>query len=668
MSSRLVTPAGGSSPGGPRRRRQRPLNPQTAFRIAVIGGATLVAIGVLVIRLWFMQVIDAQGYAQAATANSVRTVIVPAPRGLITDRTGKVVLADNVPSVNVVAFPLELQGAQRTTEMAMLAPILHTRADHLMAAMAHGETASPYEPVVLAENVSAIQRAVISERIRQFPGVQLQSAYVRDYPYDTLAAHILGYTGTITQQEYASYVAKGYLGNEQVGQSGLEAQYEQYLRGVPGQTQVEVDASGNPVSSGPVSSTPPIQGDNLALSIDIPTQKALENQLRLRVQDSGTATGAAGVAIDPSTGQILAMASYPTFSPNAFVQHNNKLITSYLSTSHARATDPLLNRAIGSSYPPGSTFKAVTSVSALELGILSATEEIDGPSEITLFGTVFPNFEKEDNGVITLPTALEVSSDTYFYQVGARFWGLHLAAYDKTSDPNSGLQQQSWAERFGFNAITGIDLPGEVSGLVPTPAWKKAYFAQLGETANETWLPGDNINMAVGQGNLLVTPLQMAVAYSAIANGGSIVTPTVGMDLTNQSGQVVRQLSGVTPPRSLALSPAILDVVRQGLENVTQGSQGTASAVFSPVAAAGGPVVAGKTGTAQSGVNGAADHSWFVGFAPFNNPKIVVAVIIEHGGVGASAAAPAVCATMAAYGPTKFNPNLCGRPAAVKSN
>jgi penicillin-binding protein 2 len=270
--------------------------------------------------------------------------------------------------------------------------------------------------------------------------------------------------------------------------------------------------------------------------------------------------------------------------------------------------------------------------------------------------------------VITLPTALEVSSDTYFYQVGARFWGLHLAAYDKTSDPNSGLQQQSWAERFGFNAITGIDLPGEVSGLVPTPAWKKAYFAQLGETANETWLPGDNINMAVGQGNLLVTPLQMAVAYSAIANGGSIVTPTVGMDLTNQSGQVVRQLSGVTPPRSLALSPAILDVVRQGLENVTQGSQGTASAVFSPVAAAGGPVVAGKTGTAQSGVNGAADHSWFVGFAPFNNPKIVVAVIIEHGGVGASAAAPAVCATMAAYGPTKFNPNLCGRPAAVKSN
>jgi len=664
MSSRLVSPAGGSSSGGPGRRRQRPLNPQTAFRIAVIGGVTLVAIGVLVIRLWFMQVIDAQGYAQAATANSVRTVIVPAPRGLITDRTGKAILADNIPSVNVVAFPLELQGAPRANEMAMLAPILHTGAQHLMAEMASGQTASPYEPVVLAENVTQIQRTVLSERIRQFPGVQLQDAYVRNYPMGTVAAHILGYTGLITQQELPSYLAKGYVGNEEVGQTGLEEEYEQYLRGVPGQTQVEVDASGNPVGSGPASSTPPVQGDNLELSIDMATQKALENQLRLRVRASGTATGAAGVAIDPNTGQILAMASYPTYSPNAFVQHDNKLINSYFSATSGSPTE---NRVIEDAYPPGSTFKAVTSISALELGILSPTELIDGPPEITLFGTVFPNFEKENNGLVTLPTALEVSSDTYFYQVGARFWHLHYVAASATNNPNSGLQQQDWAERFGFNALTGIDLPGEIPGRVPTPAWTKAYFAQV-DPAQEQWNPGDNINLAVGQGNLLVTPLQMAVAYSAIANGGSVVTPTVGKELTNQSGQVVRQLAGVTPARSVGISPAVLAVVRQGLLEVAQGSQGTASGVFSPVAAAGGPVVAGKTGTAQSGTTSEADHSWFVGFAPFNNPKIVVAVIIEHGGVGATAAAPAVCATIAAYGPTKFNPNICGHPPAVKSN
>jgi len=665
MSSRLVSPAGGT-PGGPGRRRQRPLNPRTAFRIAVIGGITLAAVGVLVVRLWFMQVIDAQGYAQAAASNAVRTVVVPAPRGLITDRTGKVVMANDLPSVNVVAFPLELTGAQRTTEMQMLAPLLHTGVAHLLAEMNNGQVSSPYEPVVLAENISAFQQAVISERIRQFPGVALQNAYVRNYPLGTTAAHILGYTGLINQQEYQSYLAKGYVGNEEVGQAGLEYQYEQYLRGVPGQTQVEVDASGNPVSSAPLSSTPPVQGDTLQLSIDMPTQLALEKELQQRVSASGTATGAAGVAIDPNTGQVLAMASYPTYLPNAFVQpspHNESLITQY----ETGKGDALLNRAT-SSYPPGSTFKAVTSVSALELGILSPTEIIDGPPVITLFGTPFPNFQMENNGAIDLPTALEVSSDTYFYQVGARFWNLHLNVTNQTNNPNTGLQQQDWAERFGFGKTTGLDLPGEDPGRVPTPAWKTSYFGALNEPSMQPWLPGDNINMAVGQGNLLVTPLQLALAYAAIANGGSMVTPTLGMDVTNPSGQIVRKLSGVTPPRPLGLNPAILSVVRQGLKLVTQGGQGTAAGVFSPVAASGGPVVAGKTGTAQSGVSTEPDHSWFVGFAPFDNPQIVVAVIIEHGGVGATAAAPAVCGTIAAYGPTKFNPHLCGIPAPVKSN
>jgi penicillin-binding protein 2 len=665
----MVSPAGGS-PGGPGRRRQRPLNPRTAFRIAVIGGITLAAVAILVVRLWFMQVIDAQSYAQAAASNSIRNVVVPAPRGLITDRTGKLVLANDLPSVNVVAFPLELTGTERTDELAMLAPILHTGTAHLLAEMNRGQVSSPYEPVVLAENISETQQAVVSERIRQFPGIALQNAYVRNYPQGTLAAHILGYTGLINQSEYKSYLAKGYVGNEEVGQAGLEYQYEQYLRGVPGQTEVEVDAEGNPVSAAPQSSTPPLQGDTLQLSIDMPTQRALESELAQRVRSSGTATGAAGVAIDPNTGQVLAMASYPTYEPNAFVQPNpanEKLVSEYAQGIGAGSGHVLLNRAINS-YPPGSTFKAVTSISAMEEGILSPTEQIDGPPQITLFNTVFTNFEKENNGLITLPIALEVSSDTYFYQVGDRFWHLHANVASQTGNPNTGLQQQDWAERFGFGATTGLDLPGEDTGRVPTPTWKAAYFGALHEPSMETWLPGDNINMAVGQGNLLVTPLQLALAYSAIANGGNMVTPTLGMDVTNQSGQVVRQLSDVTPPRSLGINPAILAVVRKGLYLVAQGGQGTAAGVFSPVAGAGGPVVAGKTGTAQSGVNGAPDHSWFVGFAPYNNPKIVVAVIIEHGGVGATAAAPAVCGTIAAYGPTKFNPHLCGIPAPVKSN
>ena len=332
MSSRLISPAGDSGSGGPRRRR-RPLNPRTAFRIAVLGGVTMVVIGVLLIRLWFMQVIDAQGYAAVAVANSIRTVVVPAPRGLITDRTGKTILADNIPSVNVVAFPLELRGARRATEMAMLAPILHTGADQLMAAMVSGQAASPYLPVVLGQNISVIQQAAFSEHVRQFPGVALQNAYLRNYPLGTLAAHILGYTGTIPPG-IRKLCRPGLPRQRAGGPSRDRGQYEQYLRGVPGQTQVEVDASGNPVSAGPVSSTPPVQGDNLALSIDMATQTALESQLRQRVRSSRTATGAAGVAIDPNTGQILAMASYPTYSPNAFGQRtpaNNKLVSSYLT-------------------------------------------------------------------------------------------------------------------------------------------------------------------------------------------------------------------------------------------------------------------------------------------------------------------------------------------------
>ncbi len=663
MSSRLVSPAGG--PGGPGRRRQRPLNPRTAFRIAVIGGVALGAVCILVVRLWFMQVIDAQGYAQVASSNAIRTVVVPAPRGFITDRSGRVVLADDVPSVNVVAFPLELAGARRLTEMRMLAPLLHTSATHLMRTMARGQTASPYEPVVLAENISATQRAVISERIRQFPGVELENAYRRNYPLKTTAAHILGYTGLITQAEYKSYLAKGYSGTEQVGQAGLEAQYEQYLRGVLGQTQVEVDASGDPVGTAPLSSTPPVQGDTLQLSIDMPTQLALEAELRQRVLSIGRATGAAGVALDPKTGQILAMASYPTYEPNAFVQHsphNTRLVTQYETSK----TFTLLNRAINS-YPPGSTFKPVTALSALQLGRLSANELIDGPSEIKLSGTVFTNFQKENNGLIKLPVALEVSSDTYFYQVGYRFWQLHQSVAGLTN-ANTGLQQQTMAERFGFGSTTGLDLPGEDPGRVPTPKWKAINFGNTHTYLLDHWIPGDNINMAVGQGNLLATPLQMAVAYAAIANGGNVVTPTLGKTVTNPSGGVVRQLSGVTPPRPLGINSAFLGVVRQGMFLVAQGGQGTASGVFSPVAAAGGPVVAGKTGTAQSGTKSQADHSWFVGFAPFNNPKIVVAIIIEHGGVGAIGAAPAVCGTIAAYGPTKFNPHLCGSAGAVKSN
>ncbi|MFN8123956.1 MAG: penicillin-binding protein 2 [Thermoleophilia bacterium] len=643
-------PTGGGGPTGNPRRPQRPLTPRTAFRIAVLGIIAMGMIGVLVVRLWFLQVIGGQAYAQRANDNILRTIVTEAPRGVITDRTGKVVLAQNSPSQNIVAYPKELVGDRRKLVMGRLADTLGVTRYSLLAKMRRGELNYPYQPVVLARDIPAGVSLPVAERIREFPGVELQDSFVRQYPNGTLAAHLLGYTGPIYERQYKDYIARGYNGNERVGQDGVEAEYEQYLKGVSGQRKVEVDAFGEQVGR-EFSTRPPVQGKNLRLTIDMPTQRALEADLQARVRLSGTAKGAAGVAIDPNTGEILAIASYPTFDPNAFARGRSRLITSY----NRNKQTPLLDRAIAAQFPPGSTFKAITAITAQELGVLSPTQLIDSPSEIKILDTVFPNFQKEFHGLITLPKALEVSSDTYFYQVGYKLYKEREA------------QQSEWAKKFGIGLPTRIDLPGENAGRVPDPQWKVNHFKDLYPTL-AVWLPGDEVNMTVGQGFVETNPLQMAIAYSAIANGGKIVTPVVAQEVTDQSGRVVRKISSARPARDLGIPARILTPVREGLKLAATGSQGTAYGVFAPVMQSGGPQIAGKTGTAESGIKGQPDHAWFVGYAPADNPKIVVAVVVEHGGTGATNAAPAVCHTIAAYGPTRFDPNLCGVPIQKESN
>lgn len=643
-------PTGSGGPGGGGRRPQRPLTPRTAFRIAVLGVIAIGMIGVLVVRLWFLQVIGGQAYAQRANDNILRTIVTEAPRGVITDRTGKVVLAQNSPSTNIVAYPKELVGDRRKLVMGRLADTLGVTRYSLLAKMRRGELNYPYQPVILARDVPAGVSIPIAERIRTYPGVELQRAFVREYPEGSLAAHVLGYTGPIFENQYEDYVARGYDGTERVGKDGVEAEYEEYLKGVSGQRRVEVDAFGEQVGR-EFSTRPPVQGKNLRLTIDVPTQRALEAQLETRVNLSGTAEGAAGVAIDPSTGEILAMASYPTYDPNAFARQKNRLLRRYNTDKFK----PLLDRAIAARFPPGSTFKAITALSSQELGVLSPTELIDSPSEVKIFDTVFPNFQKEFHGEITLPKALEVSSDTYFYQVGKRLW-----------ESRKG-EQSVWARRFGIGVPTRIDLPGEIAGRVPDPQWKVNYFKTV-DPDQATWVPGDEVNMTVGQGNLETNPLQMALAYTAIANGGKLLTPVVAKDLTDQSGRVVRRVSAARPANSIELPPRALTPVREGLKAAATGGNGTAYGVFAPVRQAGGPLIAGKTGTAEPGIRGEPDHAWFVGYAPADNPKIVVAVVVEHGGTGATNAAPAVCRTIAAYSATRFTADLCGVPLVKESN
>jgi len=644
------------APGRPRpapvRPGRGPLTPSAAVRIAALGIAAVVLLAILLLRLWFLQVIGGQAYAQRAEENRVRVIPEPAPRGVITDRTGRHVFAQNRPGWNIVARPDDLPAARRPAVLGRLAPALGVPVRTLRARVARAERETPLEAVVLARDVPQDLQIALAERARDFPGIGLERTFVRTYPEGTAGAHVLGYIGPIFAEDYRRYRAQGYVGNELVGVTGVEAEYESYLRGVKGERRVEVTASGEPTGRGTLSTTPPSPGSTLQLTLDFRTQLALERELQRRVAASPSATGAAGVALDPRTGEVLALASHPAFAPDAYARNRSALLTRY----NRDPRRPLFPRATQGQYPPGSTFKAVTLSSALELGLLSPGEQIGSPAELELYGTVFPNFRRQSHGLLTPPLAMMYSSDTFFYALGSRFYERRLKEREEF--------QQIWAQRFGFGRPTDIDLPQEGEGRVPSARWKSEYFAS--DSDNNYWKPGDDINMTVGQGYLEVTPLQMAVAYAAIANGGTLVTPRVASAVVGPTGQVIRRFAPPAPARRVALAPDTLATVREGLRLAANGDGGTASGVFAPVAAAGGPTIAGKTGTAESGQPDREDHSWFVGYGPFDDPRIVVAVVVEHGGTGATAAAPAVCGTMAAY--LRFRPGLCGQPVATESD
>lgn len=634
-------PPGGSGGGSPL------LTPGIAVRIALLGGLAVVLLGVLVVRLWFLQVVSSEQYAERAEGNRLRTVITEAPRGNILDRNGRV-LVSNTPSSNLVARPRELSCERpdapscerRGRVLRALAPKLGTSVAALEAKMDAGEDS--VESVVLAQGVDSRLELYLAERRRQFPGVALRQSFERDYRRGALAAQVLGTTGAITPEQLEEYRERGYVGNESVGQTGIEAQYEEWLRGTPGRVQVEVDAAGEPVGRGIVSEIAPTPGRDVQLGIDLPTQIALERALERQVS-LGLAEGAAGVAMDPRTGEVLAIASLPDYDPSAYVEGDDEAIEKIGSD----ARNPLFNRAIAGAYPPGSTFKAVSAAAALRKGYVTPETLLDSPAQMELYGQEFHNFRYTSHGLVAMPRALEVSSDTYFFQIGDRF-------YQEAGSP---LQDE--AARFGFGRPTGVDLPGESEGVLPTNEWKRRTFAGERYTDfDRQFRPGEIIQMAVGQGDLLVTPLQLARAYAALANGGTLFTPAIGRQVQTPGGEVLRRLSAGRDTADIAVTPAHLAAIRQGLLQAANGPEGTSTAVFANV-----PeefTVAGKTGTAEQ--VGGEDHSWFAGYAPYDDPKIVVAVIIERGGTGASSAAPAVCTTIAAK--LKFDPGTCGTGGA----
>ena len=601
----------------------------------------LLLFGVLVARLWFLQVIGGGEYQERAEANRLRTVITEAPRGAITDRNGKALVTSRE-VLNLVAEPQQVGGARSAAALRRLSVALGHPPGYFAAKVRKAQEARPFEPVVLEEETGPELQAYVEERASQLPGISLRAAYVRDYPQGSTAAHLLGYTGPIPAEQEEEYADRGYVGNETVGRAGIEAQYEQYLRGIDGREQVEVDARGQVVGRGVLSRTPAQPGETLRLSIDLKVQKALEAALREEVRGSGVSTGAAGVALDPRTGAVLALASYPTFNPDVFQSGTPREVRRVLTG----AGRPLLDRAIAGEYPAASTFKAITAAAALESGLYTPGESINSPGSVTLYKTLFRGFNNLDHGIIDIVTALEVSSDTFFYELADR------------SFRRQGWPFQDWSRKFGLGRPTGLDLTeGESAGLVPDLAYKRRTCDRATDPINCSWRPGDSVNMSIGQGNVLVTPIQMAVAYAAIANGGTVVTPTLGRAVVDQAGRVLRHLGSARASRPLGLKKENADIIRRGLLRAANGNGGTATPVFGALPRS--AQVAGKTGTAEnpSGI----DHAWYVGYAPADDPEIVVAVIVERGGQGANAAAPAVCQAMSAY--LGFGAARCGTGA-----
>ncbi len=630
-------PSGRFLPPDPRVREPHRLTPQLALRVAILGAFALVVFGVLFFRLWSLQVLSGDEFLNAAQSNQLRLVRVEAPRGPILDRRGRMVVS-NVPGTAVELWVGDMPKEGRYELVQRLAAVLDVKPQKL-AREVDSRQLDPLTPVVVKTAVGEEQVEYLYEHKAAFPGVRIVQIYLRGYPYSSLAAQILGYTGEISPEELKRLRKDGYRSGDMLGKAGIEAAYDSYLRGRPGLGQIRVDSMGRQVSPY-VPSQEPTPGYALRLTLDMRLQRAAEQALRYGIglahqNDQWAANGGAIVALDPRDGAVLAMASAPTFKPSVFVGRTDPKKLQDLYTDPG---NPLFNRATAGLYPPGSTWKPVTALAGMQEHVFSAYDSIQctGSATYGLDKQVFRNWDPYVNRPMTLPVALAESCDTYFYEIGDRFYN---------GGPESRTRMQQWARRFGFGSPTGLDIGGEANGLVPTPEWRRKTFKSDWDRA---WNPGDSIQLAIGQKDLLVTPLQMAAFYAMLANDGNLVTPHLVSDVEQPgakgSPRVVLRRFAASPPRSAGVDPEALRAVRDGLYAATHSANGTSAGVFGNFAVP----ISGKTGTAEKVVQlpgypagHLEDQSWWCGWGPSESARLVVCALIENGGHGSTAAAPA---------------------------
>jgi penicillin-binding protein 2 len=590
-----------------------PQGSRLSLRVAVVGGVGVVLFAILFFRLWNLQILSGDKYLAEAKNNRTREFKVIAPRGDILDRNGEV-LVDNRTSLalqlNTAKLPED--PAEERAELAQLADLAHMTLRKVRRTIAEGEEVAAEAPVTLRRDVGFDLIAYVEENQDEFPGVAVERVFVRHYPDGSRAAHILGSVGEIEKEELEEPQYKDLEPGDEIGQAGAEYAYDKFLRGQPGLTRIQVNALGQPTPGGQLVSTPPTPGDSLKLTIDGDVQTAGEAGLAAR------GLPGAFISMNIDNGQILAMGSNPTFDPSDLIEPSQAQVDELYRDP---VLAPLVNRATEGAYPTGSIFKIITALAALENGYITPDEVVVDNGKIEVGGQPFENAGGVAHGAVELRRALQVSSDVYFYLLGLDMW--------KTND------LQEWAHKLGIGRPAGLDLPEEGETLLPSKAWHEQFVKEGLALEDRPWSAGDNIQLATGQGDLQTNPLQMALAYAALGNGGKIPTPHVGLEVEDAAGRVVKEFD-FKPQRQFHIDPGYRTAILEGLHAAAQEGDGTAAGVFG-----GFPIdIAGKTGTAERPGHG--DQSWFAALSPYPNPRIVTIATVEEGGFGAESAAPVV--------------------------
>lgn len=601
------------------------------LRLALVGVVVLSLFAALFTRLWYLQVMDSAEFQVQAEQNQVRFIYEEAPRGRILDRKGRV-LVDNRVSEAITVNRAELKGHEQEV-IPRLAALLGITEAELVKRIAD-QRYSAFKPVPVAEDVPEDKIVYLKEHQRDFPGVGEAKLARRAYPNGTLGAHVLGYVGEINDSELGPRKGKGYRLGDSIGKSGVEQTYEPDLRGEPGIVKLEVDSSGEVLRT--LDRRPPTQGHDVQLSIDLDVQKLAEESLaqgldaaRKRFDENTKknylATAGAVVVLDPKDGSVLAMASNPTYDPASFVNGISPDVFAALQDPAGHF--PLNNRALQGQYAPGSTFKLVTALAALREGLINDRTSFDDTGSLRVGNRTFRNAGSYPWGRVNVTRALAVSSDVFFYTLGASFWN-QRNQYGETAI-------QDVAHELSMGEKTGIPLASEAKGRISGPEGRKRLHEQNPRAFPEgRWFAGDNVNLSIGQGETVVTPLQLGVSYATFANGGTVYQPQVAVRVLKQDGTVVHEVPAVVS-RRVDIPANVRNPILAGLRGAITDPKGTAHGAFAGFSAF---PVAGKTGTAQ--VSGKQDTAVFAAFAPATDPQYVISVVMEEAGFGGSVAAP----------------------------